>query len=292
MTEFSQGSLHHSASFTNSLGMRFVAVPIKVNSGMREVMFCIWETRVCDFEEFVNTTGHDAIKDNWKYAFPTHEGIPANGKSWKNPGFYQTKYYPVCFVSWNDAQAFCKWLTEKERRDGKISERQSYRLPTDHEWSCASGMGIWETSTETPRSKDGVYIEHYEAEGCSEIWKGKEGNFGGIEYSRKYEPTTELNHNFVDPYVETAPVGSFKANLYAIYDMRGNVSEFCQDYYDPTSKELDVRYTRTVRGEAWWSEPRFLSSRGSMDQNSRSVSLGFRIVLADTRMTYKRPHKW
>ena len=281
MMTSSQRSLHHAASITNTLGMEFVAVPIKANLGTREVMFCIWETRVCDFEEFVNTTGYDAIKDNWKYAFPTHEGVPVRGKSWKKPGFHQTKYHPVCFVSWNDAQAFCKWLTEKERRDGRISEWQSYRLPTDHEWSCASGIGIWENSSKTPRSKDGVYFELYDAEGCSETW-GEE-NFGGREYSRKYEPKIDLNHKFEDSYVETAPVGRFKPNLYGIYDMKGNVSELCQDYCDPTSKELNVRYTRTVRGAAWWSDPGYLSSRAGVAQNARINSLGFRIVLADTR---------
>ena len=49
--------------------------------------------------------------------------------------------YQAVKVSWNDTQAFCAWLTKKERAEGKITADQSYRLPTDAEWSVAVGLG-------------------------------------------------------------------------------------------------------------------------------------------------------
>src|SRR5262245_53660861 len=112
----------HGEPWENSLGMKFVPVP------GANVLFCIWETRVRDFEAFVKATGHHA------------------GEGWRDPaavqsyaaGFSQTPLHPVVNVSWNDAVAFCRWLTEKER--GKLSAGQEFRLPTDAEWSQAVGL--------------------------------------------------------------------------------------------------------------------------------------------------------
>jgi eukaryotic-like serine/threonine-protein kinase len=56
-----------------------------------------------------------------------------DGKSWQAPGFDQTDEYPVVFVTWDDAQAFCRWLSQKE---GRV-----YRLPTEAEWEFACRAG-------------------------------------------------------------------------------------------------------------------------------------------------------
>ena len=70
------------------------------------------------------------------------------GRSRKKPPFAQTMDDPVVNVSWEDAKAFCGWLS------GKEGYGKRYRLPTDHEWSCAVGIGDRENADATPKSKD------------------------------------------------------------------------------------------------------------------------------------------
>jgi hypothetical protein len=113
--------------WTNSLGMVLVRVP------GTDVLFCIWDTRVRDYQVYAEAgSGVDA--------------------GWKTPGFPQDDTHPVVNVSWNDAKAFCKWLTEQERTDGILSLSQSYRLPTDTEWSVAVGLGGESGSTPDDKS--------------------------------------------------------------------------------------------------------------------------------------------
>ncbi|GAH08724.1 unnamed protein product, partial [marine sediment metagenome] len=107
--------------FENSLGMRFVPVPITGGpSNGKRVLFSIWETRVKDYEVF--------IKENLKI-------------EWSGKRIKQQEDHPAVFMTWQDAVGFCKWLTVKARKGGKLSKDEAYRLPTDHEWSCAVGIG-------------------------------------------------------------------------------------------------------------------------------------------------------
>ncbi len=109
-------------------------------------------------------------------------------------------------MSWDDAKAFCQWLTKKEWNEGKLRASQGYRLPTDVEWSLV--VGLPKESGATPPDKDsrikGVYP-------WGNQWPPPKG-------AGNYNP--ELA---VDSFEKTAPVGSFAANRYGLHDLGGNV---------------------------------------------------------------------
>jgi len=231
--------------FVNSLGMRFVPVP---GAG---VQFSIWETRVRDYDVFAGE--NPSVDPEWKDGFD--EGV-------------QTGDHPVANVSWDDAVAFCTWLTERERRAGLIDGSQVYRLPTDTEWSWAIGVAELEASSGTPGEEiPGVYPWGSE-------WPPPQGagNYQGEEGGR----STALE-GYRDDFPFTAPVGSFSANEHGLYDLSGNVWEWCQDWFE------DAKERRMLRGSSFYdsSETGLLSTRryGAYPDSRRNIR-GFRCVLA------------
>jgi eukaryotic-like serine/threonine-protein kinase len=75
------------------------------------------------------------------------------GATWNEPGFVQGPTYPVVGVNWDDAEAFCSWLTKQEHATKVLSEELHYRLPTDTEWSIAVGLDHEDGTT--PKEKSG-----------------------------------------------------------------------------------------------------------------------------------------
>lgn len=130
------------APWENSLGMKFVPVP------GTQVLFSIWDTRVADFRAYVQDSGYQQeggmcameIVRNANGDYSIGWKFDTNA-SWERPGFTQGADDPVAGVSWDEAKAFCNWLTKKEQASGKIQTDQFYRLPTDEEWTAAVGNG-------------------------------------------------------------------------------------------------------------------------------------------------------
>jgi hypothetical protein len=253
----SSASVVREISFENSLGMKFVPVQVGLEE-RRTVYFCIWPTRVKDYA-----------------AFALAQGV--GDERWREPGFPQGPENPVVYVNWEESRQFCMWLTAKERRETTINNHQEYRLPTDNERSWAVGIGDQEERAgkcRSPRQKDRRIKtdEHPWAYPWGRRWPPPS------EYLKNENRSIGLNGS------QTFPVGISKSNHTGLYDLCGNVMEWCMDA--PGRSQPD-RQLRTVRGTSKLisreSEVQYLSSkRGFPRLEERFGYIGFRIVLADT----------
>ena len=241
--------------FVNTLGMRFVPVPIKSGpSKGKRVLFSIWETRVSDYEAFVK----------------------AERRNWPKPDFPQEDDHPAVNVSWEDAEAFCEWLTERERKKGKLGPNESYRLPTDHEWSCAVGIGRDEDASQFPNQKHNKLGEVYP---WGKQWPppSGSGNYRGEETRKNPLPDgREPIKGYTDGFDRTAPVGNYELEHNGIKDLSGNVREWCQDWFS------DDQSRRVLRGGSWILDDEVSlrsSYRGSLTPTDRDGGVGFRCVV-------------
>ncbi len=239
---------------TNGLGMQFRPVPGTT------VLFSVWITRVRDFEAFVAATGYEATAGVFSI---DATGWVQAGANWRDPGFPQTGEHPACGLSWLDAQAFCTWLTGRERAAGHITATQSYRLPTDREWIAAAG----------------VTTGNQQAFAWGESWPppATAGNYAGREARDAAWPGGWATiSGYDDGYPRTSPVGRFAANQFGLYDLSGNVWQWCEDLYAASGTN------RVVRGASFRVDvPDILrlGRRGDGAPESRYVHRGFRCVL-------------
>jgi hypothetical protein len=270
-TEQALGVLEKAANeqpWQNSLGMKFVAV------AGTQVLFSVWDTRVQDFRAFMDDNPHyDTPGEMWSLGSDGKDGWLQRGATWKAPGFQQGPTHPVVGVSWNDAKEFCKWLSEREHHFGALLEGMQYRLPTDEEWSVAVGLDSEPGNTpEDKDSKKNLYP-------WGKRWPPPAGvgNYRGEEAKIGNEPARwDVIEGYNDGYSRTSPVGSFDPNEIGLYDMGGNVWQWCEDWYNS-----EKRY-RVLRGASWYEyDPRYLlaSRRYSYTPDERGVTIGFRCVL-------------
>lgn len=233
--------------FSNSLGMKFVPLP------GTEISMCIHETRRADYAAYAGT--NPAADPSWQNV--AMENVPVGGGGDE----------PVVNVSWDDAKAFCEWLGKKEGR--------SYRLPTDREWSIAVGIGDYETAAEaSPESLSGKVKGVYP---WGRQWPPSKGAGNYAEEDcRKRIKSEKTMEGYADGFAATAPVMSFPPNELGIYDLGGNVWEWCEDWFNEEQK------LHVLRGASWGSSARapLLSSyRGKQTADRRWRCDGFRCVL-------------
>lgn len=161
---------------------------------------------------------------------------------------------PVVDVSWNDAAAYCEWLTEQTGRE--------YRLPSEAEWEFACRAG-----TRTPFA-------------CGDEISGNDANFLYDEIGSR----VGLGHR--------TPVGAFPANRFGLHDLHGNVCEWVADSWHanytgaPINGDAWLATTddrRVIRGGAWDYLPRLLRSswRDWRLANDRADNIGFRVATSD-----------
>lgn len=241
----SRASVSRNRPFVNSLGMKFLPVP------GTKVLFCMHETRKGDYAAYASS--QDGLDESWRNV--RSKGVPVS----------EGDDHPVVNVSWEDAVSFCDWLSRKEG--------VTYRLPTDHEWSIAVGIGDLEHAASSPESKTakiGVYPW-----GRTFPPRGGAGNYADVV--AEAQGTGEVCiQGYTDGYATTSPVMRFSPNMHGLYDLGGNVWEWCEDWYN-TRKE-----GRVLRGGAWFCgiPTSLLSSfRYRFPQAGRGDSGGFRVVL-------------
>lgn len=156
----------------------------------------------------------------------------------------------VVYLSWNDAMAFCKWLSEKEGKN--------YRLPTEAEWEYA----------------------------C------RAGSMGPYAIGDRSLPKSfHKNQNVAwEPKAVALNVGKTEANAWGLYDMHGNVEEWCMDWYGMYSAGKQTNPvgaasgdSRVTRGGSHNTPVEYLrsSNRSSAIPEDRSAFIGFRIVEAE-----------
>ena len=233
----------------------------------------IHEVTVRQFRQFIKDRGFKTDSEKgtvYKGAFawnPDKKGFELDeAYSWQNVGFPQTDEHPVVDVSWNDAVAFCKWLSGKE---GK-----TYHLPTEAEWEYACRAG---TTT-----------RYYSGDDPETL--AKVGNVADAA-AKGQIPAEKGAIHASDGYVFTAPVGKFKPNAFGLYDMHGNAWEWCQDWYDgytaePTDdpKGSATGSDRVCRGGGWFHGAWGCRSaaRAHVPPGQGQCFLGFRVVRSVT----------
>jgi formylglycine-generating enzyme required for sulfatase activity len=200
--------------WSNSLNLRFVP------AGTDNILLSTYLVRVQDFTEFIECTQHPMTGG----IFVVRAGLIWDydqERNWKNPGYEQEPDHPVVGVSWNDAMAFCKWLTLKEKNAGLMGPHQYYRLPKDTEWSAAVGPAKYPWGDNWPP-----------AEGT--------GKFAEQSFAESIGISNGPFFPWRDKYPRTSPVGTYRPNDYGLYDMAGNVMEWCDDWYTSSLNSSEI----------------------------------------------------
>ncbi len=218
----------------------------------------VYDVTVGEYSQFVAATGVGTT------GCATYDGAWRVNPSvtWKNAIESQTPSHPVSCVSWHDAKDYAAWLSH--------TTHQTYRLPSASEWEYAARAG---SAVQVPWATP--------AEACVYA------NVADQTAARHYQGWKVLP--CADEFVQSAPVGSFKANAFGLYDMLGNVFQWTEDCWtddyqgapiDGSAQSAGDCTQHELRGGSWFTQPDFVrtSYRNRFDGNYRSTSIGFRLV--------------
>lgn len=225
-----------------------------------------YETTRAQYRVFVQATGRSS---DGCFIWTGVQVEKDPGKDWRNPGYAQDEQHPVACVSWEDASAYVRWLSQQAGKN--------YRLLSEAEWEYAARAG-----TTTAR-----FWGTAENSSC--------GYANGADLTTRPQVPGASNWDIAqcnDRYAYTAPVGSYQANAFGLYDMLGNVGEWTQDCWnvnynnapsDGTAWAVGDCSQRTVRGGSWDDAP--LGLRAGYRVGSavyiRVYSRGFRVATGE-----------
>ncbi|AFY40391.1 Sulphatase-modifying factor protein [[Leptolyngbya] sp. PCC 7376] len=196
------------------------------------------------------------------------------------PSKFEGDNLPVEQVSWLDAKEFCARLS----KESKIQ----YRLPTEAEWeySCRGVVGKHMAAEMTPENWNKHYYKSFH---FGQTINGEIANFNANEV---------YGNNTIEKFRgRTTPVGSFDSNNFQLYDMHGNVWEWCEDDYHRNYEEApqdasawqhsENQEAKVLRGGSWFNHPRYCRSafRYVIDLDFQVDSVGFRIACAPPQVS-------
>lgn len=224
-----------------------------------------------EFSEFVEDTGYQTDAENFGSSFVFEKLLAdinsahiqqvsrlqwwyqVEGASWKHPEgpgstIKHRLDHPVVHVTWNDAVAFCAWA-------GK-------RLPTEKEWEYAARGGL---------------------EKKKYPW-GNEFMLNGTYQCNTWQGVFPDNNTQDDGYLGTAPAKSYKPNGYELYNMVGNVWEWCANPFYPIKEAISQsQENRAMRGGSFLCHKSYcnryrVAARNSNTASSSTSNIGFRCV--------------
>jgi formylglycine-generating enzyme len=257
--------------------------PVQV---LRPIAIQRFETSVEEFATFVARTKHNVEETGCAHYANGHAAQDPH-RTWREPGFDQTVRHPVVCVSYEDAAAYARWLSEVTGR--------RFRLPSEAEWEYVAKQGLredlpWSTAREACEWANLTDLSrallHY---------RGEENFANPALYPTLADQVVPCD----DRFAFTAPVGAFRPNALGVYDLIGNVWEWVADcagaavsavpaYPAPASAQPRAAdaiveapcVRRGIRGGAWHTGARYAraSNRSSVAANARMYHLGFRLV--------------
>ncbi len=240
------------------------------------------EVSVAQFGRFVETAGYvtDAERSGKGEVFNRRDGLMVHrpGISWREDykGAEADPELPAIRVSWNDANAFVQWLAKETG--------QPYRLLTEAEFEYTVRAG-----TSTP-----YWWGNGSPQGVIENLAGANERINDLKWPIAFRA-------YADRHWGPAPVGSFEANPFGVYDMGGNTAEWVADCYTESLANMPPDGSvstggdcslRVFRGAAWSYPPSFARSayRNAATAGHANASIGFRVALtvSDERLSQVR----
>lgn len=232
------------------------------------------------FKSFIDATGYQTDAEQYGWSFVFHhfvsedtlakvnqyvQGTPwwlvVEGAAWNHPegpdsSIVKRMDHPVVHISWNDAKAYCNWANK--------------RLPTEAEWEFAA--------------RGGLHQQTYP-------W-GNEFMPNGTHYCNTWQGKFPNENEGTDGYLGTAPVKTYPSNGYGLYQMVGNVWEWCSDWFSNQSNRLQEKKdpagplrgeSKVMRGGSYLCHRSYcnryrVAARTSNTTDSSTGNLGFRCV--------------